>query len=145
MFSKQGFRNFLKIFLVLSLSSPVFTAQLKELCKFKGVVLPYRLKYKDVVYEKGKYDLYALKDRTAPRYYLRIKKGSKVLCLIRGEQLAYKSYGMAKTKDPSIPDKCTLKMKKNLEEKVIYFTIETGKKNRMGPYQKLRFKMEYEE
>ena len=141
MFSKQGFRNFLKIVLILSLSSLVFTAGLKLLCKFTGVELPYRLKYKDVVFEKGKYNLEGLKDPNAPRYFLRIKKGRKVLCLIQGEQLQYEN-GM---RDPSIPDKCTLKMKKNLEEKVIYFTIETGKKNRMGPYQKLRFKMEYEE
>lgn len=145
MFSKQGLRNFLKIFLVLSLSSLVFTGQLKLLCKFIGVELPYRLKYKDVVFEKGKYNLEAVKDRNAPSYYLKIKKGRKVLCLIRGEQLAYTSHGMAKPHDPNIPDKPTLKIKKNLEEKVIYFTIETGKKNRMAPYQKLRFKMEYEE
>jgi hypothetical protein len=145
MFSKQGLRNFLKIFLVLSLSSLVFTGQLKLLCKFIGVELPYRLKYKDVVFEKGKYNLEAVKDRNAPRYYLRIKKGRKVLCLLRGEQLAYTSHGMGKVHDPNIPDKPTLKIKKNLEEKVIYFTVETGKKNRMAPYQKLRFKLEYEE
>jgi hypothetical protein len=145
MFSKQGLRNFLKIFLVLTLSSLVFTGQLKLLCKFIGVELPYRLKYKDVVFEKGKYNLEAVKDRNAPSYYLKIKKGRKVLWLIRGEQLAYTSHGMAKMTDPNIPDKPTLKIKKNLEEKVIYFIVETGKKNRMAPYQKLKFKLEYEE
>lgn len=143
MFSKQVFMNFLKIFIVLLLSSLVLASGLKELCKFKGVELPWRLKHKDVVLEKGKYDLVALKDPNAPRYYLRIKKGRKVLCLIRGEQLVYESHN--KRIDPNIPDKCTLKMKRNLGEKVVSIIIETGRKNRMGPFQKLGFKMKYEE
>lgn len=145
MFYKHSFRNALKIFLIFSLVSPVFAAQLKLLCKFNGVQMPYNLKHYDEVFEKGKYNLEALKDKTSPRYFLRIKKGSRVLCMIQGEQLQYDSRGWDKTKDPNIPDKCTLKIGKNSEEQVISFTVETGKKNQMEPYQKLRFKMEYEE
>lgn len=145
MFSKPGVRNVLKIFLILSLLSPVFAAQLKLICKFNGVEIPFNMKYNDEVFEKGKYNLEAVRDKTSPKYFLRIKKGSRILCMIQGEQLQYDSRGWDKTKDPNIPDKCTLKMGKNSEEQVIYFTVETGKKNRMEPYQKLRFKMEYEE
>jgi hypothetical protein len=145
MFFKQGFRNALKIFLILSLLSPVFAAQLKLLCKFNGLQIPYNLKFGGKVLEKGTYNLEAVKDKTAPRYFLRIKKGNKVLCLIQGEQLKYADRSWYMRIDPTIPDKCTLKMNRNIEEKVVYIMIETGKKNRMGPYQKLRFKIEYEE
>ncbi len=145
MFFKQGFRNALKIFLILSLFNPVFAAQLKLLCKFNGVEISYNLKYGDKVFEKGEYNLEVVKDRRAPRYFLRIKKGSKVLCLIQGEQLKYKDRSWHMRIDPNIPDKCTLKMNNNIEEKVVYIMIETGKKNRMGPYQKLSFRIEYEE
>lgn len=145
MFFKQVFRSFLSIFLVLLLSSPVLTSQLKLLCKFKGVVFPYRLKYRDIVLEKGRYDLEAVKKAASPDYYLRIKKGGKVLYLIRGEQWDYKTRGTYLMRDPSIPDKPTLKMKRNLEEKILFITIETGRKNRIVPFARLRFKFEYEE
>jgi hypothetical protein len=104
--------------------------------------------YKDAVLEKGKYDLEALKQEnpTAPMYYLRIKKRGKVLCLLQGERLEYKVRGAEHMRDTSIPDKCTMNMKKNHEENVFYFIVETGKKNRMSRIPlKLRFKMEYEE
>ena len=135
----------MSIFLILLLSSPVLTSQLKLLCKFKGVALPYRLKYQDEVLEKGRYDLEAVKKTTSTDYYLRIKKGGKILFLIRGEQWDYQTRGTYLMRDPSIPDKPTMKMKKNLEEKVFYITIETGRKNRIVPFARLRFKFEYEE
>jgi len=145
LFFKQVFRSFMSIFLVLLLSSPVLTSQLKLLCTFKGVELPYRLKYQDVELEKGRYDLEAVKKATSTDYYLRIKKGGKVLCLILGEQWDYETRGMYLMRDPNVPDKPTLKMKRNLEEKILYITIETGRKNRMAPFARLRFKFEYEE
>lgn len=135
----------MSIFLILLLSSPVLTSQLKLLCKFRGVALPYRLKYQDEVLEKGRYDLEAVKKTTSTDYYLRIKKGGKILFLIRGEQWDYQTRGTYLMRDPSIPDKPTMKMKKNLEEKVFYITIETGRKNRIVPFARLRFKFEYEE
>src|SRR4030042_3865448 len=116
---KQIFKNLLKIFLIIVLTSPSL-AQLKDLCGFKGIALPYRLKYHNVVIEKGTYDLDALKNPTTPMCYLRIKKGRRVICLAEGERLDYEVHGMARMTDPSIPDSCTLKMKKNPEEKVLY-------------------------
>jgi hypothetical protein len=144
MFFHRSFMSFLKVFAVLFLLTPAL-AQFVDLCKFKGVEIPYRLKYQDATLEKGRYDLETLKNPTTPSCYLRIKKGGKVLCLIEGERLDYEVHGMARMSDPSIPDNCTLKMKKNPEEKVLYLTVHTGRKNAMFPFLLLRFKLTYEE
>jgi hypothetical protein len=135
--------NVLVIFLIILLASPLF-AQFIDLGKFKGVEIPFRLKFKDMVIEKGIYNLETLKSRDTPSCYLRIKKGTKVLCLIEGERLQYEISGMAKMSDPSIPQKPRLKMKRNDEEKVVYFMVETGRDS-LFPYLWLRFKMDYEE
>jgi hypothetical protein len=135
--------NVLGIFLILLLASPIY-AQLKDIGKFKGVEIPFRLKFQDIVIEKGSYDLEALKNPNTPSCYLRIKKGTKILCLIEGERLQYEAYGMSKMTDPSIPQKPRLKMKQSAEEKVVYFTVETGRGSRF-PYLWLRFKLDYEE
>jgi hypothetical protein len=135
--------NVLVVFLILLLASPIF-AQLIDIGKFKGVEIPFRLKSQDIVLEKGIYNLEALKNRTTPSCYLRIKKGTKVLCLIEGERLEYEAHGMAKMTDPNIPQKPRLKMKRNVEEKVVYFMVETGRESRF-PYLWLRFKLDYEE
>jgi hypothetical protein len=118
---------------------------MKLLCKFRGVTLPYTLKYKNKVLEKGKYDLEAVKRPTATDYYLRIKKRGKVLDLILGEQWDYQTRGTALMVDPNIPDKPTLNMSKNSAEKTFTIIVETGKKNRFAPFARLRFKFEYEE
>lgn len=143
MLFKQLFKKLLKVFLIMLLTSPSF-AQLKDLGRFKGIALPYRLKYHDVVIEKGIYDLEALKNPTTPMCYLRIKKGRRVICLVEGERLDYEVRAGDRMTDPSIPDSCTLKMKKNPEEKVLYFVVETGRSSRF-PFLLLRFKLEYEE
>lgn len=143
MIQKQMVRLFLKIFCLLLLSLPA-RAQLKLLCEFKSIAVPYQLKYRNCVIEKGTYDLESLKNPSTPMCYLRFKKGKEVICLVEGERLQYESYGMAKRVDPSIPDRPTLKMKKDPEQKIIVFIVETGKKARAA-FLKLRFTMEYEE
>ena len=135
--------NVLVVFLILLLASPIF-AQLIDIGKFKGVEIPFRLKSQDIVLEKGSYNLEALKNPNTPSCYLRIKKGTKILCLIEGERLQYEAYGMSKMTDPNIPQKPRLKMKRSAEEKVVYFTVETGRRSRF-PYLWLRFKMDYVE
>ena len=133
----------LVVFFILLLASPIF-AQLIDIGKFKEVEIPFRLKFQDIVIEKGRYNLGALKNRNTPSCYLRIKKGTKILCLIEGERLEYEAYGMSKMTDPSIPQKPRLKMKRSAEEKVVYFTVETGRGSRF-PYLWLKFKMDYVE
>ena len=143
MSNRRVLGNVLGIFLILLLASPIF-AQLIDIGKFKEVEIPFRLKFQDIVIEKGSYNLEALKNRNTPSCYLRIKKGTKILCLIEGERLDYEAYGMSKMTDPNIPQKPRLKMKRNTEEKVVYFMVETGRGSRF-PYLWLRFKLAYEE
>jgi hypothetical protein len=143
MSNRRVLGNVLGIFLILLLASPIF-AQLIDIGKFKGVEIPFRLKFQDAVLEKGSYNLEVLKNRNTPSCYLRIKKGTKILCLIEGERLDYEAYGMSKMTDPNIPQKPRLKMKRNTEEKVVYFMVETGRGSRF-PYLWLRFKLAYEE
>jgi hypothetical protein len=127
--------------LVLAASA---AAQLIDIGKFKGVQVPYTLKFEDKVLEKGRYDLEALKNPNTPSCYLRLKKGGKVMCLVEGERLDYEAQGMSRMTDPEIPDKPRLKMKRNTEEKVLIFMVETGRDS-LFPYLLLRFKLEYEE
>jgi hypothetical protein len=129
--------------LILLLANPIFS-QLIDIGKFKGVQVSYRLKFENTVMEKGTYDLEALKNPNTPSCYLRFKKGSRILCLVEGERLDYEVKGMARMTDPSIPQKPRLKMKRNPEEKVVYFMVETGRDS-LFPYLWLRFKMDYEE
>ena len=143
MFSRKACEKFFTVILVLLLACPIF-AQYVDLGKFKGVEIPLRLKFHDTVLEKGTYDLEALKNRTSPMCYLRIKKGKKILCFIEGERLDYELAGAQKMSDSSIPDKPTLKMKKDSKEKIFYFFVETGK-SASFPFLKLKFKMDYED
>lgn len=143
MFSKKACKKLFPVILVLILVCPIL-AQFIDLGKFKGVEIPFRLKFRDTVLEKGTYDLEALKNRSTPSCYLRIKKDRKILCLIEGERLDYEVSGAAKMSDPSIPDKLTLKMKKDPKEKIFYFFVETGKSARFA-FLKLKFKMDYED
>ena len=119
-------------------------AQMIDIGKFKKVAIPYTLKHGDTVMTKGLYDLEALKNRSTPSCYLRFKKDNKVILLMEGERLAEEVRAGARLTDPSIPDTPTLKMKKDEEEKLIIFTVRTGRRSRF-PYIVLRFKLEYEE
>jgi len=138
MIPKMFFKMSGGVFLVLFLYSPAHS-QLIDLCTFKGVQIPYNLSYQDTIIEKGTYDLEALKNPTTPSCYLRFKKGKQVVCLIEGERLNFDPT------DPSIPDKPTLKFKRNAEEKKLLITVETGKAHRRFPNIKLRFTLECEE
>ncbi|HUU38218.1 MAG TPA: hypothetical protein VMW46_08465 [Candidatus Desulfaltia sp.] len=129
--------------MILILVGPA-AAQLIDIGKFKGVEIPYALKFEDKVLEKGRYDLETLKNPNTPSCYLRFKKGGKILCLIEGERLEYEVHGMARMGDSDIPQKPRLKMKRNTEEKVLIFMVETGRESQF-PLLLLRFKLEYEE
>ena len=145
MLFNKVFLNFLKIFLVLFLLNPCF-AQLATFCIYQGVEIPYRLIYQNTTIEKGKYDLEVMRPRTTPMYYLRIKKGKKILCQILGDRYDYPEMTYSeRTMGPAIPDQCTLQMKKDPEKRVFYFTVHSGRKNSLFPYLLLKFKVKYEE
>ena len=129
--------------MILVLAAPA-AAQRVDVAKFKGVQIPYTMKFEDKVLEKGKYDLETLKDRDNPAYYLRFKKSGKVICIVEGEQLTVESRGMSRMGAEDIPDNPRLKMKKNTAEKILIITVETGRRSQF-PFQLLQFKLEYEE
>jgi hypothetical protein len=143
MLGEKARRRFIGGLMVLVLAAPA-AAQLIDIGKFKGVQIPYTLKFEGKVLEKGRYDLEALKNPNTPSCYLRFKKGGKVIYLVEGERLDYEAQGMSRMTDSEIPDKPRLKMKRNTEEKVLIFMVETGRDS-LFPYLLLRFKLEYEE
>lgn len=111
----------------------------KSVYKFKGVNIPFKLKHKDTVFDKGKYDFEIVKFPTQVIFYLKIKKGRKNLCLIPGERLTRLEFEMNK-----IPAKPKLVIKKNPEEKMVYITFESGTLTVIFPGIRIRWKMEYE-
>jgi hypothetical protein len=148
MIIKRNLATFLRILLILFLSSPSF-AQIQELCEFKGVKIPWTLKYEDIVIEKGKCDLIILRHGTNTRlFYLKIKKKGKTICLIpKGERVKYKNQGnlIALENDPDIPKNAKLQIKRNPVLKIVYIIFESGKNARICPFHKVRFKVEYED
>lgn len=128
---------------ILFLFSPVTLAQMKHVYEFKNIEFPFDLKYGDVVIEKGKYNLEFL--RHFGTFYLRIKKGSKALCTVPGENLAYESKGMERLSDPTIPEKPNLQIRKIPDESMISVIFETGKHAKIYPLCKASFKIGYDE
>lgn len=143
MMGEKGGWQLARVLVILTLAAPA-AAQLIEIGKFQQVEIPFTLKFKGKVMEKGRYDLETFKNPGNPSCYLRFKKGGKVVCLIEGERLDYKARGMSRMSDSEIPDKPRLKMKRNTEEKVLIFMVETGRRSQF-PFLLLRFKLEYEE
>ncbi len=137
MFSKRNFVNILRVLLIMFLICPLIAQ--KSVYKFKGVNIPFKLKHKDTVFDKGKYDFEILKFPTQVIFYLKIKKGRKNLCLIPGERLTRLEFEMNE-----IPAKPQLVIKKNPEEKMVYITFESGTLTVIFPCIRIRWKMEYE-
>ncbi|UCC39896.1 MAG: hypothetical protein JSV96_00065 [Candidatus Aminicenantes bacterium] len=119
---------------------------MKKICIFKGVEISFKMKHDDSIIEKGKYDFEFLKHQTQLSFYLRIKKKRKAVCVIRGEELAYKSSDYyEKSIDPNIPEQAKLKFLKNPKGGIVDIIFESGKRAIAYPCVKLRFRMEYEE
>lgn len=137
MFFKRNFVNLLRVLLIMFLICPLIAQ--KSVYKFKGVNIPFKLKHKDTVFDKGKYDFEIVKFPTQVIFYLKIKKGRKNLCLIPGERLTRLEFEMNK-----IPAKPKLVIKKNPEEKMVYITFESGTLTVIFPGIRIRWKMEYE-
>lgn len=136
---------FLGIFLIIILFSPA-KATMKKLGEFKGVIIPFNLKHEDSIVEKGKYDFQFFK--LDGDFLLRIIKKGKPACLIPGgKRLDYETQGLIALleADPEIPEKPKLNIKRNPALKIAYIIFESGKKNVIYPFLKIRFEMEYEE
>ena len=147
MFFKRNPVKLLGVLLIMFLICPLI-AQMKSIAKFKGVEIPFNLKHKDSIFEKGKYDFEILvKDMISGEdlFFLRIKKKRKILCQIQGMRLKYHSDFLAELlNDPNIPDEPRLKIKRNPKEKILNIIYESGKIATFYPLEKIRFRIEYE-
>lgn len=135
----------LRIFLVLLFLSPAI-AQNQRIHIFKGVELPWTLINGEDVIEKGTYNLVLMKN-TSTSFSLEIKKKKKTICLILdGQRIYYKDQSDLRKlmRDPDIPEKATLRIKRNPALKRAYFIIETGKFGTCS-FHKIRFKVKYED
>jgi hypothetical protein len=135
---KSIFVSFLRTLLVMILLSPAI-AQMKLICEFKDVNIPYNLKNEDSLFEKGKYDFELLKVTNV--FYLRIKKKGKPVCLIpHGQKFMYENMY-----DPDIPQNAKFQIKRNPALKIAYLIFETGSHHPDYPSIKVRFKLKYED
>jgi len=142
---KRIFGYILIFFLIMHLFSPA-VAQMKEIFKFKEVYIPFNLKHDNSIIKKGKYDFEFRKDPIQHLYYLRIKTKRKTLCMIKGEELNYESSGYyEKLADPNIPEECKLKFQRIPDEGIVNIIFESGKRIRVYPCIKIKFRMEYEQ
>ncbi len=148
MFFKRNFVKFLGVLLIMFIICPLI-AQLKSIAKFKGVEIPFSLKYKDSIFEKGKYDFEILVREmisVEDFFILRIKKKRKILCHLEGKRLKYRTDFLPDLLgDPNIPDNSRLEIEKNPKEKILNIIFESGKKATFYPLEKIKFEIEYEE
>lgn len=121
-------------------------AQIKRICKFEGVAIPFDLKHEDELLEKGTYNLDVIKDVNQQLFHLRIKKKRKTICSVAGEKQRYKSLDIAHLMDdPNIPDDPKLRFQRAPAKKVVNIIFESGKRINKYPCIKVKFQMGYEE
>ena len=136
----------LVVFLMLLFAGLVL-AQGIPLDRFKGVNIPVSLKIQDKTFEKGLYDLQFRRTPSPVLFYVGIMKRGKILGVVQGEEWPYGTRiirrDIAENRD--IPDKPTLKMAKNTDEKMFIVIFESGRWTRSYPMVRARFKIPYEE
>jgi len=133
-------------FILTLLSVGLVMAQMSPVNRFKGVNIPVSLKIKDKIFEKGVYDLEFRRTPSPILFYVGIMKGGKILDLVQGEEWPYGTgivSDIAENRD--IPNKPTLKMAKNTDEKLFIVIFESGRWTRNYPMVRARFKIPYEE
>jgi hypothetical protein len=146
----MGSRKFLaccsSVVLPTLLFAGLVLAQGTPLNRFKGVNIPVRLKIEDKILEKGMYDLEFRRTPSPIMFYVVIMKSGKTLGVVQGEEWPYGTgivSDIAENRD--IPNKPTVKMAKNIDEKLFLITFESGRWTRSYPMVRARFKLPYEE
>jgi len=134
------------VVLLMLLFAGLVLAQGIPLNRFKGVNIPVSLKIQDKIFEKGLYDLQFRRTPSPVLFYVGIMKRGKILGVVQGEEWPYGTgivSDIAKNRD--IPDKPTLKMAKNTDEKLFIVIFESGRWTRSYPMVRARFIIPYEE
>ena len=143
-FIKKILPNLLVVFLVFLFFSQA-EADWRKVQIFKKVDVPFDMKYKDLIMEKGQFDFEILSERSLNIFQLKIYKKGKSLCAIDGKVLRDGLPGARGEKMEEVPDEPTLQIKRILVKKVVYFIFETGKLAHLFPGFVIQFELEYEE
>jgi hypothetical protein len=134
------------ILILTLLFAGLVLAQGTPLNRFKGVNIPVSLKIKDKILEKGVYDLEFRRTPSPVMFYVGIMKSGKILGVVQGEEWPYGTGIVSDIyENRDIPQKPTLKMAKNTDEKLFIITFESGRTTRSYPMVRARFKLPYEE
>jgi hypothetical protein len=135
--------------LILSLtllSAGLVLAQGTPLNRFKGVNIPVSLKIQGKILKKGVYDLEFRRTSSPVLYYVGIMKSGKTLGLVQGEEWPYGTGIVSDIyENRDIPQKPTLKMAKNTDEKLFIIIFESGRSTSKYPMVRAKFKLPYEE
>jgi hypothetical protein len=144
--SRKALASCSLILILTLLFAVLVVAQMIPLNRFKGINIPVSLKIQDKTLGKGVYDLEIRRNSTPVFYYAGIMKSGKTLGLVQGGEWPY---GIGIASDPAvgrdIPDKPTLKMAKNTDEKLFIIIFESGKSAGKYPRIRAKFKFPYEE
>lgn len=143
MISKRIQLSLLTGFLIFLLFSPA-SAQWRKVSKFKGVGVPFNMKHKDLVMEKGKYDFEIWNNRSLRIFQLKIIKKGKTLCALPGKVLRDKLPGARGQEMEEVPDEPTLKMKRIPAKNIVHIIFEKGKLAEVYPGYVIRFELGYE-
>ena len=144
--SRKALANCSLFLIVTLLFAAHVLAQMSPVNRFKGVNIPVSLKIDDKILAKGVYDLDFRRTSSPVLYYVGIMKSGKILGLVQGEEWPYGTgivSDIAKNRD--IPQKPTLKMAKNTDERLFIIIFESGRSASKYPMIRARFKFPYEE
>jgi len=134
------------VFILTLLFAVPVLAQITPLNRFKGVNIPVSLKIQDKIFEKGLYDREFRRTPSPVLFYVGIMKRGKILGVVQGEEWPYGTGIVSDIyENRDIPQKPTLKMAKNIDEKLFLMTFESGRTTRQYPLVRARFKIPYEE
>lgn len=111
--------------------------QIKSVITFKNVKIPLTLTYKDIEIKPGTYNFEMIRNKNQGQFYLRIIKGRKRLCEVRGENYPY-----IEERITDMPQNPTFGMTK-LSEDELSVIIETGTTTSLYALTRIKFILGY--
>jgi hypothetical protein len=129
---------------VLGFVAPYAGAATERISLFKGVEIPFDFKSGDTVISRGKYDLeiHFSKVDTNYLYILKLLRKGQWLYDIPGQRIEYQALTLQDlAKDPKIPEKPTIRIRKLPTGNLVDFIYESGKTGNM-PFEKAFFRVQ---